>query len=253
MALDILDLRSFYATPLGAMAQRTLARAVRQRWENLRDCATLGLGYALPYLDQFRSDQPERLLAFMPATMGVGAWPPDGLSATALVELDDLPLRDQTLDRVLLVHGLEMAQAPGAVLEEIWRVLAPGGKLICIAPNRRGFWARMDNNPFAQGQPFSRRQLTALLRQALFTPVNWTETLYAPPISRRVILRMAKGFEAFGGPLSLPFAGVHVIEATKQVFRPIPVRKAVRASPAMQPVLAGKGMPRNNTKTMHQI
>jgi SAM-dependent methyltransferase len=241
MALDIVDLRSFYASPLGAMAQRVLAQAVRQRWESLRDCATIGIGYALPVLDQFRADQPERLMAFMPATMGVTAWPADGLSATALVDPDDLPLRDHTFDRVLLMHALEMAHDPGAILEEVWRILAPGGRLIAVAPNRRGFWARMDNNPFAQGQPFSRRQLTALLRQALFTPVYWGETLYAPPSARRLILKMARGFQAVGGPLSLPFAGVHVIEATKQVYRPVPMRKTLRVAPKLQPVLLGNG------------
>ncbi len=239
MALDIVDLRSFYATPLGALAQRLINRNLRQRWESLRDCATLGIGFPLPYLEAFRADQPERLLAFMPASMGVTGWPMGGLSATALVDVEDLPLRDQTFDRVLLVHGLEMAHAPAVMLEEIWRVLAPGGRLIVVAPNRRGLWARTDNNPFAQGQPFSKRQLTALLRQTLFTPIHWSECLYAPPFARRLILKMASGIEAFGGPLSLPFAGVHVIEATKQVFRPAPVRKAVRLSPAMAPALAG--------------
>jgi SAM-dependent methyltransferase len=242
MALDIVDLRSFYAGPLGSLAQRVIAQAVRQRWESVRDCAVLGVGYALPFIEQFRQDQPDRILAFMPATMGVSAWPAGRLSAAALVDLDDLPLRDQTVDRVLLLHALEMAHDPAGVLEEIWRVLAPGGRLVAVVPNRRGFWARTDNNPFAQGQPFSRRQLTALMRQALFTPVHWGETLYAPPVARRIVMKMAKGFEAVGGPLSLPFAGVHVIEATKQVFRPVPLRKSARISPSLQPALAGNGM-----------
>jgi SAM-dependent methyltransferase len=239
MALDIVDLRSFYASPLGAVAQRIVLQNVRQRWPSLRDCATVGLGYSSPYLEAFRSDQSERLLAFMPATMGIAAWPGDGLSAAALVDIDDLPLRDQTVDRVLLVHGLEMAQSPGVVLEEVWRVLAPGGRLIVIAPNRRGFWARTDNNPFAQGQPFSKRQLTALLRQALFTPLHWGEALYAPPSSRRIMLKMTNGMEAVSSRLSLPFAGLHIIEATKQVYRPVTVRRSARSAPALQPVLAG--------------
>jgi SAM-dependent methyltransferase len=184
-------------------------------------------------------DQADRLLAFMPATMGVAAWPSDGLCAAALVDLDDLPLRDLTMDRVLMIHALEMAQDPGSVLEEVWRILAPGGRLIAVVPNRRGFWARTDNNPFAQGQPYSKRQLTALLRHALFTPVHWAETLYTPPIARRVVMKMASSFEAVGGPLSLPFAGVHVIEAIKQVYRPATVRKPARAMPVLRPALAG--------------
>jgi SAM-dependent methyltransferase len=239
MALDIVDLRSFYASPLGALAQRVVSRCIRQRWESVRDCATLGLGYAVPHIEEFRSDQPERLMAFMPATMGVAAWPVDGLSAAALVDLDELPLRDLTFDRVLMIHALEMAQDPLSILEEVWRVLAPGGRLIAVVPNRRGFWARTDNNPFAQGQPYSKRQLTALLRQALFTPVHWAETLYTPPIARRLVMKMAGSFEAIGGPLSLPFAGLHVIEVMKQVYRPATVRRASRALGVLRPTLAG--------------
>ncbi len=154
MHLDVVDLRSFYASPLGATAQRLVGRAIRARWSSLRDFAVLGLGYAPPYLDGLRADHPERMLAFMPAAQGVVGWPADGLSASALVDATELPLRDQTIDRVLLIHALELSRDPAHLLAEIWRVLAPSGRLLAIIPNRRGVWARTDNNPFAQGQPF---------------------------------------------------------------------------------------------------
>ena len=40
-----------------------------------------------------------------------------------------------------------------------------------------------------------------------------------------------------GRTLGLPFAGVHVIEATKQVFRPIAAKKLSRAMQQAEPVL----------------
>jgi SAM-dependent methyltransferase len=238
MSLDVVDLRSFYVSPLGRSAQRFVLRAIRQRWDDLRDFAVLGLGYATPYLDAFRADHPERLIAFMPAQQGIVDWPPDGLSAAALVDALDLPLRDQTFDRILLIHALEMARDPHDLLAELWRILSPGGRLLAVVPNRRGVWARSDNNPFAQGQPYSRRQVTALMRGALFTPIHWGEALYAPPINRRMALRLAASLEAIGGPMSLPFSGVHVIEATKQVYRPVPVRKLARLPVGLEPALS---------------
>lgn len=240
MQLDVVDLKSFYAQPLGLTARDMILRAIRARWDNLSGLALMGLGYATPYLDSLR-EGTERTLAFMPARQGVIAWPNGSLSAASLVEATDLPVRDQVFDRVLLVHALETSDDPAALMDEIWRVLAPGGHLMIVVPNRRGPWARTDSVPFGHGQPFSRRQLTSLLRQALFTPTHWGEALFVPPLRRRYVLRTAMAWERIGSALSLPFAGVYVIEATKQVYRPALAGKASRVRSMLEPVLAPTG------------
>jgi hypothetical protein len=46
-------------------------------------------------------------------------------------------------------------------------------------------------------------------------------------------------WERTGATLSAPFAGVHLVEATKQVYRAIPARKVKRQLvPALEPALA---------------
>ncbi len=240
MSLDVVDLRGFYASPLGLVTRRLLTRAIRHRWPDARGLAVLGLGYAIPYLGTLR-DEAERTLAFMPARQGVVHWPASGLSAAALVDGEEMPLRESSVDRVLLVHALEVAEDPAALLSEIWRVLAPGGRLLTVVPSRRGLWARSDATPFGQGQPFSRRQVIGLMRQALFTPVHWGEALYVPPAQRRIFLRSADIWERVGATLSIPFAGVHIIEASKQIYRPALVRKAVRVRAPLRPVLVPSG------------
>ena len=137
-----------------------------------------------------------------------------------------LPLPDASIDRVLVVHGLETAEHPSAVLEEVWRVLAPGGRAIFVVPSRRGVWARVDGTPFGQGQPYSKGQLRDLMREALFSPIFWGEALYAPPFRRRFFVNSAPAIERIGAAIGLPFAGVHIVEATKQVYRPVGVRRA---------------------------
>jgi SAM-dependent methyltransferase len=236
MSIDIVDLRSFYAGALGEVTRDLLVTAITNRWPDMNGSVLLGLGYATPYLGPFR-EQVARSFAFMPAAQGVVNWPSTGLSASALVDADQLPLRDGSVDRVIISHCLEMAHQPAAVLSEIWRVLSPGGRLIVIAPNRAGLWARMDGTPFGNGQPFSRNQLMQLMREALLTPVYWGEALYVPPVKRRLLLKSAKVWDSIGRTLGLPFAGVHVIEATKQVFRPVTVRRLARALREVQPVL----------------
>ena len=132
-----------------------------------------------------------------------------------------------------------MAHDPTALLREVWRVLAAGGKLLAVVPNRRGVWARMDTTPFGHGRPYSRSQITHLLRDTWFTPVGWSEVLYVPPIGRGWFLRSAVAWERAGATISAPFAGVHIVEATKQVYRAIPARRERRRLvPALEPALA---------------
>src|SRR5499427_6627168 len=165
MSLDVVDLRNFYAQPLGIVARRFISRGVRTRWPDLRGQRVVGIGYPTPYLGLFR-EEAERCLAFMPAVQGVVKWPTDRPGLAALVDELELPLPDAAVDRVLLVHALEMAHDPGALLREVWRVLAGGGRMLVVVPNRRGVWARLDTTPFGHGRPYSRSQITHLLREA---------------------------------------------------------------------------------------
>ena len=238
MSIDVIDLRDFYSRQLGVVARRFVGRGIRNRWPDAVGQRVLGIGYASPYLGLFR-EQAERCLAFMPSYQGVVKWPTSRPALTALVDENDLPLPDSAVDRVLLVHSLEMSQDAPALLREAWRVLASGGRLLAVVPNRRGVWARMDTTPFGHGRPYSRSQITSLLRETWFTPTGWGEALYVPPIARGWFLRTAVAWERTGATLSAPFAGVHIVEATKQVYRAIPVRREKpRLVPVLEPVLA---------------
>src|SRR4029453_7280589 len=188
MSNDVVDLRNFYAQRLGVAARRFIGRGVRARFADTRGMRVLGIGYAIPYLGLFR-EEAERCLAFMPAAQGVLKWPSTRPTLAALVGERELPLPVAAVDRILLVHALDMAHDPGALLREVWRVLAAGGRVLAVVPNRRGVWARMDTTPFGHGRPYSRSQISQLLRDTWFTPVGWSEVLYVPPIGRGWFLR----------------------------------------------------------------
>ena len=246
MTLDVHELSAFYASPLGDASRRLIGRVLRARWDNCNGLALMGLGYCGPYLDRFR-DEAQRTLALMPANQGVAPWPAAGRSAAALVVDDMLPLPDGCMDRALVAHSLETADQPGAVLEEVWRVLAPEGRAIIIAPSRRGVWARVDGTPFGHGQPFSRGQLRDLVRDASFSAVFWGEALYAPPFRRRLFVNWGPAVERVGSALGLPFAGVHIVEALKQVYRPVGARRLaqrrlIRLEPALAPTATRKSL-----------
>jgi SAM-dependent methyltransferase len=238
MSIDVVDLRNFYAQRLGVVARRFIGHAIRARFNDTRGLNVLGVGYPTPYLGLFR-EEAQRCLAFMPAVQGVMKWPTARPGLATLVDELDMPLADSAVDRVLLVHALEMAHDPGALLREVWRVLAAGGRLLVVVPNRRGVWARLDTTPFGHGRPYSRAQITQLMRETWFTPVGWGEALHVPPVARGWFLRSAVAWERIGGVIAAPFAGVHIVEATKQVYRAIPAkRERKRLVPALEPALA---------------
>jgi SAM-dependent methyltransferase len=243
MALDVTDLRSFYASPLGETARRHVGAILSQRWDSVAGLSIVGLGYAPPFLEMFHG-QPLRLLAMMPAEQGVVNWPSSGPSASALIDDSMLPLPDSSVDRLLLAHALENAEHPHELLSEAWRVLTPGGRLIVVAPNRSGLWARLDTTPFGHGRPYSRGQLLDLMRETLFSPIYWSEALYTPPVQRATWLRFSPAIERISGRLSLPGAGVLIAEATKQLYRMVGVRRSRRALPDLAPALAPALTPR---------
>ncbi len=108
-----------------------------------------------------------------------------------------------------------------------------------VVPHRRGMWARTEHTPFGHGRPYSYSQLGAQLRQHRFTPEGSSEALFVPPSTHPVFLRPAKSWERYGSKIWLPFAGVILMEASKQVHNPIKPVKVKAFRPRFQPIPAG--------------
>ena len=214
---DVVDLREFYETRRGQVARHMVRRGIRSIWPDLSGQVVLGLGFATPYLRQFKSEA-ERVLAFMPASQGVLHWPPEGPGLVSLVEETELPLPDYSVDRVLLVHGLENSETLRALLREIWRVLTGDGRLLVVVPNRRGIWARSDRTPLGWGHPYSGAQLSRVLRDNMFIPTRTERALYVPPTRSHTLLRSAPAFERIGSRFFPTFSGVVMTESGKQLY-----------------------------------
>jgi SAM-dependent methyltransferase len=239
MYLDVVELRRFYLSALGTVARRLISRKLRQRWPDLSRQTVIGFGYASPFLGIFRAEA-ERLGALMPAEQGVVQWPSLPPYRSALVEERELPLADASVDRLLIVHAVENTAALGVLLREAWRVLKGEGKLIVVVPNRRGLWARVDTTPFGNGRPYSRDQLNRLLGDAMFTPQGWDSALHVPPFDLGFLVRSGMAWERIGARLWPGFAGVLIVEASKQMFAPVAKGKKRRAM-VLRPALSQLG------------
>ena len=217
MRPDVIDLNQFYATRLGQTARRLIRRRIRVLWPSTVGMRVLGLGYATPFLRPFR-DEAERVIAMMPASQGVSAWPAGEPNLVGLCDEAEIPLPDSSIDRVLMVHALETSEQTRPLLREVWRVLASGGRLMVIVPNRRGIWARVERTPFGTGSPFSPPQLERLMRDSMFSSTATLSALYFPPTQRRSLIRLAPAIEKLGNRWAHAISGVLISEAGKQIF-----------------------------------
>jgi SAM-dependent methyltransferase len=234
---SVLELREFYASPLGAVARRMVSRKIVEAWGDGAELDVLALGYATPFMDALES-RARRVVAGMPASQGVEAWPLGAPNRTFLSEETALPLGNAMFERILAMHVLEESDDPAAALDEIHRVLAPSGRVIVGVAARHGLWAGSETSPFGHGRPFSRGQLERLVRDADLAPLSWTRALYAPPLAWTA--RWADAFEQVGARACPPFAGVILMEAVKQTWAvtPIPSARRVAARARARPVFA---------------
>ncbi len=240
MHLDVHDLRRFYyRTRLGRAAQKAIRDQIVALAPPRAGEVVAGYGYAVPLLRPYL-EAGGRVVALMPAAQGVMAWPAGLPNVCALCEEGHWPLGPATADRIVMLHGLETAENPSGVLDEAFRVLAPGGSLIAVVPNRTGLWARRDGTPFGFGRPYTAGQLEAQLRRHAFTPERAASALYVPPSGGRFWMRTADFWERTGRMI-LPWrgGGVLIVEAVKQVHAP--TRGTAAAAIARRPLRVLEG------------
>jgi SAM-dependent methyltransferase len=128
-----------------------------------------------------------------------------------------LPLPDNSVQRILIVHALEHAENPRQFLREVWRVLDPAGSVLLIVPSRSGLWAHAEHTPFGHGRPYSESQLKTLLEDNMFTCRKARAALFLPPTQRRFLIKTADIWEGLGA--LVPFwGGVSLAAAEKTLY-----------------------------------
>jgi SAM-dependent methyltransferase len=223
MPTDTHAAADFYSTRLGAVSANLLRQRLADFWPSLEGQAVLGMGYAAPYLRLWR-ERARRSIALTPAQIGAARWPAGAANLSCTAEEDALPFPDLCFDRILVIHGLEAAENARGMLREVWRVLKDDGRVLVVAPNRRGLWAHVESTPFGQGQPYSPGQIGRLLAASLFRVERRDTALYLPPTRARLVLRGARLWDRTGRALVPQLAGVTITEAAKDLYGVVPVK-----------------------------
>ena len=226
MHLDVLDLRNFYyRTRLGRAAQRTIRSQVESLWPDTKGQNVVGFGFAAPLLRPFLAES-RRVTALMPGPQGVMPWPAGMPNVSVLCSETLWPVETDSVDRLIVLHGLETSEHPIARLHECYRVLTPEGRGLFIVPNRAGMWARRDATPFGFGRPYTLGQLESMLAAIGLKPTRHVGALFHPPKDTPFWLKSSGILERVGRKVSNRFAGgVLIVEVTKQV--PAPPRRGL--------------------------
>lgn len=243
MRTSVTSFANFYRRPFGRLVQRTISRKLVQAWDTADRLRVVGVGYPAPFLNGFSG--AERRMALIPEGIGVEV---DTAYPACLTHDHRWPFPDASIDRLLIIHGLEEVAGPRRFLREAWRVLTDDGLIIIACANRRGPWALAETTPFAAGRPYSRRQLDALLEATQFQPTAHATALHFPPIDNPVIRRVAMAWEDIGAtieswrlpPIFPNLAGVNFVEARKATALPVGGSKVEVFRPG---ILLPGGMP----------
>ena len=219
MHLDVNTLNNFYYhTRLGQFTKRKLQECVQKLWGQSLKGPIAGFGFTPPILSLFL-DQTNQIICLMPGQQGVMPWPSGKHNFSALVEETYWPIATGSIERLVILHGLETSEKLKDLLQEIWRVLSPSARVIFVVPNRTGFWARSEATPFGHGRPYSTGQLTNQLRANRFQIEQHVTALYAPPSEHLHLLKTGKVLEELGERFGPRFgAGVILLEASKQIY-----------------------------------
>lgn len=217
------------------------------------------LQLGLPELDALRANRmPHRWVAVdgsdAASLAGEHALP---RCAVALhCEFDALPFDSQSLDLVVLPHGLEQARDPHQALREVERVLVPEGRVVIVGFNPTSLWGLRQllgrlRQRLRRGKPralflpsagefLGHRRLRDWLRLLSFEVETGRYGCYRPPLlSEKWMARMAWMDQA--GERWWPvFGAVYFVVAVKKVrgMRLVGLAPARRQVPKAAPAVA---------------
>jgi len=178
MRININKFKDFYNSKLGGITRETINRKVCLLWPPVKDENILGLGYATPYLSNFRSNCP-RVVAATPVRQEKFKWTFNELNLKTLFYELNLPFSDLSIDKILIIHAVESAKKINLILREAWGTLKGNGRIILIVQNYPSLSALFKHISFGWDSSYSVRQISKLLEinmsqseQNLFQPLR---------------------------------------------------------------------------------
>lgn len=211
---DVVALERFYQSDVGRVVEDIISDNIKALWPSIIAETLVGIGYAAPYVKPYVSETC-RVFSLVPEKQGAIVSPALSSHRVAMFKNDKWPLCNSSVDRILMIHLFEHTENKNSLLREAWRVLKENGRLLVCVPNMRSLWAHLAQNPFRSGQSFTLNELSKILKDSLFLPLQIRTTLYTPPIHVGFLKRYYKFIEDAGQRWSNHLGGLILLDCAK--------------------------------------
>lgn len=212
------ELLLFYKTPTGKRLDKEIAGCVTEFLldKKLAKRYLLCIGHPIPScLPLFRKAKSYSVLT--PLFQGPKKLVDKGLNKTVLSDETHLPFINVSFDIAIIFHAIEYMDDPTSFFEELWKVLAPGGRIILMIPNRKGGWKKAGIPHAHTKQGFSYVMVRDFLFEKGFECIDCRGIFHGLKIikGKRPILEGILKLTAKKGPGIMP--GFLIIEAEKLI------------------------------------
>ena len=206
---EIAYLDDFYHSAAGHRVAYFLRRIIQPALHLEAKIDRLGFGYPFMCLP---SAVPPVLI---PREMGALAHGGSDGVMSASVASDAWPIATESLNQIIMCHGLEYCFDGEACLSEANRVLVSAGELLLMVPNRASLWVRDDSTPLGHGRPFSKGQIGKWLSKTGFHIIDVRRGLFVPPRLLHLPMKLADFTDRCGHYGWGLFGGMIIIRASK--------------------------------------
>jgi len=154
---------------------------------------------------------------------------------------DLLPFESNSVNLVLIAHALEFATKPQLLLQEVYRILKPGGQILILGFNRWSYWSLVRSHRGQKGYPWSG------CFHSIWRIKNWLSDMgygvisnksfcFIGPSKKRKSDRFIQFAEVMGQVFIPKMGAIHLIYAQKKVAGMTPLasvwhKKTVKARP----------------------
>jgi SAM-dependent methyltransferase len=150
--------------------------------------------------------------------------PRPGEGVALVADADELPLESDSIDAIIAHHCLEFAANPHQVLREIQRVLTPQGQLLVVGFNpfsllgcKTRLRGLLHDPLWSQHRPVSERRLTDWLHLLGCEVLDCRRLYSLPPVGSGRLRNAFAAGDRWSAEHNLPFGGLYILHATKQV------------------------------------
>lgn len=219
MYLDFLNYQNFYNSSIGNLLTYHIELKLKN-YCHLYNNQNLGcFGYSLPYLNFLKKYNCSLSFCYS-KKMGISGENNFKINKL-LIDEDRIPFQDSYFDHIFQIHYLENVCNTKLCLREIWRTLAPEGKIYLILPNKKSSWYLSDKSPFSSGNGFSNRQIIDLLNNSFFEVQLIERLVYFPNKDLFFIKKYKDLIDKFGSFFFKYFNGVYLCIAKKKIYQKI--------------------------------